>query len=144
MDEKVDQVEALLASPFFVTLSAEDLAGVLAVGRTRTFEPGQAIVTQGEPGDGMYVVLDGHAEVDVGGRFHRLGPGDLLGEMALVSQSRRMATVTATEPVEALMIPVDGFRAFLLEHPAVTLSMLQAVVARLREVEERIDAWVAS
>ena len=144
MSEMVDQVEVLLASPFFATLSPEDLARVLGVGRTTTFEPGQAIVTKGELGDGMYIVLDGQAEVDVGGRFHRLGPGDLFGEMALISQSRRIATVTARDRVEALMIPADAFRSFLLEHPAVALSMLQAVVARLREVEERIDAWMAS
>jgi CRP-like cAMP-binding protein len=64
--------------------------------------------------------------------------------MALVSAGRRMATVKAVEPVEALKIPAEGFQSFLLEHPGVALSMLRAVVDRLREVEQRIDAWMAS
>lgn len=91
----------------------------------------------------MYIVLEGEAQVDVGGRFHKLGPGDFFGEMALVSQGRRIATVKAAEPVEALEITAEDFRSFLMEHPSVALSMLKAVVDRLREVEQRLDAWMA-
>jgi CRP-like cAMP-binding protein len=54
-----------------------------------------------------------------------------------------MATVKAVEPAEALRIPAETFRTFLLEHPAVALSMLESLVDRLREVQERIDAWMA-
>jgi CRP-like cAMP-binding protein len=92
----------------------------------------------------MYVILSGSAEVDVGGRYHTLRPGDFFGEMALVSAKRRAATVRAAEPVEALRIPADAFGSFLLDHPAVAVSMLRAVVERLREVQERIDAWMGS
>jgi CRP-like cAMP-binding protein len=84
------------------------------------------------------------AEVDVGGRFHKLGRGDFFGEMALISEGQRMATVKATEAVEALRIPADEFRSFLLDHPSVAISMLKALVGRLREVEQRIDAWMAT
>ncbi len=92
----------------------------------------------------MYLITAGVAEVDVGGRFHRLGPGEFFGEMALISQGKRMATVKATEAVEALRIPVDAFQSFLLDHPSVAISMMKALVARLREVEQRIDAWMAT
>ena len=143
MDESGIEMEALRKTPFFAELSSEDLQDVLRVGEPASFEPGQAIVEQGDPADGMYILTAGAAEVDVGGRFHRLKAGDLFGEMALISPSRRMATVKAVESVAALKIPAEEFRSFMLAHPNVAVSMLRAVVERLRKVEQRIDAWMA-
>jgi monovalent cation:H+ antiporter-2, CPA2 family len=134
----------LRAIPFFAMLSDEDLEGVLQVGQTASFEPGEVIVEQGTPGDAMFVVLGGAAEVDVGGRFHRLDAGDFFGEMALITAKRRTATVKAVEPVEALRIPAEGFNAFLLAHPAIAVAMLRAVVERLGEVQARLDAWMGN
>ena len=136
--------EALRGAPFFAGLSPDDLEGILRVGRPVSFEAGQAMVELGEPGDGMYIIVAGSAEVDVGGRFHTLTTGHFFGEMALITAGKRMATVKAVEHVEALKIPADEFQSFLLEHPGVALSMLKAIVERLREVEQRIDAWMAS
>ena len=136
--------EALRGAPFFAGLSPDDLEGILRVGRPVSFEAGQAMVEQGEPGDGMYIIVAGSAEVDVGGRFHTLTTGHFFGEMALITAGKRMATVKAVEHVEALKIPADEFQSFLLEHPGVALSMLKAIVERLREVEQRLDAWMAS
>lgn len=144
MGELTVETKALQGAPFCAGLSAGDIGGILQVGRSVSFEPGQAMVEQGDAGDGMYIIVDGTAEVDVGGRFHKLTSGDFIGEMALFTTGKRMATVKAVETVQALEIPADGFQSFLLEHPAVALSMLQAVVDRLREVEQRIDAWMAS
>jgi len=136
--------EALRGAPFFAGLSPDDLEGILRVGRPVSFEAGQAMVELGEPGDGMYIIVAGSAEVDVGGRFHTLTTGHFFGEMALITAGKRMATVKAVEHVEALKIPADEFQSFLLEHPGVALSMLKAIVERLREVEQRLDAWMAS
>jgi CRP/FNR family transcriptional regulator, cyclic AMP receptor protein len=144
MTEPSIEIEALRNAPFFAGLSPSDLDGILLVGRSVSFEPGEPMVAEGDVGDGMYIIVSGAAEVDVGGRFHKLTTGNFFGEMALVSAGKRMATVKAVEPVEALKIPADGFQSFVLEHPAVALSMLRAVVDRLREVEQRIDAWMAS
>ena len=144
MSESTVETKALQSAPFFAGLSAADLQGILEVGRPVSFEPGQAIVEQGDVGDGMYIIVSGIAEVDVGGRFHKLTTGNFFGEMALITAGKRMATVKAVDRVESLMIPADAFRSFLLQHPAVALSMLQAIVERLREVEQRIDAWMAS
>jgi CRP/FNR family transcriptional regulator, cyclic AMP receptor protein len=138
------EAQALQSAPFFAGLSPDDLAGILRVGRPVSFEPGQMMVEQGELGDGMYIIVGGSAEVDVGGRFHKLTTGHFFGEMALITAGKRMATVKAVEPVEALKIPAEEFQSFLLEHPGVALSMLKAIVERLREVEQRIDAWMAS
>ena len=144
MSESTVDTKLLQGAPFFAGLSSEDLEGILHVGQSVSFAPGEAIVEHGDVGDGMYIITEGAAEVDVGGRFHRLKPGDFFGEMALISAGKRMATVKAVEPVETLKIPAEAFRGFLEAHPAVTLSILQAVVDRLREVEQRIDAWMGS
>lgn len=138
------RTNALQQTPFFAGLPVDDLEAIAAIGSTVTFEPGAAIVTEGEMGDGMYVMLSGTAEVDVGGRFHALTEGDFFGEMALISARKRIATVKATERVEALRIPADAFQSFLLAHPGVAVSMLKEIVDRLREVEQRIDAWMAN
>jgi CRP-like cAMP-binding protein len=61
--------------------------------------------------------------------------------MALFSSKRRTATATALEPVEALKVPAERFREFLLANPAIAVSVLEQVVERLREVQDRVEAW---
>jgi CRP/FNR family cyclic AMP-dependent transcriptional regulator len=86
------------------------------------------------------VILSGTAKVEVGGTVHELGPGDFFGEMALLGHTRRSASVTAAEPVEALVIETIYFDPFLIENPSVAVAILHGVVERLREVQERIDS----
>jgi CRP-like cAMP-binding protein len=142
MDELTVGRAALERMPLFAGLDREHLEDVLAVGRRVSFEPGQAIVERGDPGDAMYIVVDGAAEVDVGGRFHRLGRGDFFGEMAVLAGKPREATVKAVEPVEALRIAADDFQAFLSTNPRVAVGMLKSLVERLREVQDRLDTWI--
>ena len=142
MDEVTVGRSALERTPLFAGLDRGHLEDVLAVGRRVSFEPGQAIVERGDPGDAMYIVLGGAAEVDVGGRFHRLERGDFFGEMAVLAGKPREATVKAVEPVEALRIAADDFQAFLAANPQVAVGMLMSLVERLREVQDRLDTWI--
>jgi len=142
MDEVTVGRSALERTPLFAGLDREHLDDVLAVGRRVSFEPGQAIVERGDPGDAMYIVLGGAAEVDVGGRFHRLERGDFFGEMAVLAGKPREATVKAVEPVEALRIAADDFQAFLAANPQAAVGMLKSLVERLREVQDRLDTWI--
>ncbi len=135
---------ALRHGVLFQEIEDDALDGILQVGREASFGAGEPIFEAGDAPNGMYVVLEGEAQVDVGGRFHRLKAGDFFGEMGLLTSDRRMATVRAVEPVRALQIETDAFQQYLLEHPQVAVSMLRAVVHRLREVEQRIDAWMGS
>jgi voltage-gated potassium channel len=143
MDEHGLEIDALKQTPFFAGLADEDLEHLLEMGRHVHIEQGQNIVEQGDVGDGMYIVLDGRAQVDVGGRYHNLDPGAFFGEMALIRRRKRSATVKAVEPVTALMISAVDFRRFLLENPTVAIGMLEGLVDRLHEVQERIEAWMA-
>ena len=142
MDEVMVGLAALERTPLFAGLDREHLEDVLRVGQRVSFDTGQAIVERGDRGDAMYIMVDGAAEVDVGGRYHRLERGDFFGEMAVLAGERREATVKAVEPVEALRIPADEFQAFLLEHPHVAVGMLKSLVERLREVQDRLDTWI--
>jgi CRP/FNR family transcriptional regulator, cyclic AMP receptor protein len=142
MDEMTVGLAALERTPLFAGLDRQQLEDILAVGQRVSFEAGQAIVERGDPGDAMYIVVGGVAEVDVGGRFHRLERGDFFGEMAILAGKRREATVKAAEPVEALRIPADDFQAFLEEHPHLAVAMLKSLVERLREVQDRLDTWI--
>jgi CRP-like cAMP-binding protein len=131
------------AKGLFAGLTPEDVEGIARFGEPVTFEADHAIFESGDGGDAMYVITEGEARVDVGGRSHVLGPGDVFGEMALLAPGKRMATVRAVSAVAALQVPADAFQAFLLQHPAVGISIMKQLVIRLREVEQRIDAWMA-
>jgi CRP-like cAMP-binding protein len=128
----------------FAGVDDRDVYELFRVGQEVSFGRDEVIFEGGDRADSMFVVLEGEAQVEVGGRFHRLGPGDFFGEMALLAPDRRLATVRAAEPVRALRVPADTFRSLLLHHPHLALSMLRTLVLRLREVEQRIDAWMAS
>jgi CRP-like cAMP-binding protein len=143
VDEHELQMGALKATPFFADLDPDDLAAVLRMGRRVRFGPGQAMVERGEHSDGMYIVVSGHAQVDVGGRYHDLKAGSFFGEMALIHGGRRGATVRAVDAVEALMIPGEDFRNFLLDHPSVAVTMLETLVRRLHEIQQRVEAWMS-
>jgi CRP-like cAMP-binding protein len=127
----------------FAGLSDEDLAELLAAGERDSIGADAAVFENGDRGDAMYVVLSGEARVDVGGRFHILKAGDFFGEIAVIAPGPRMATVRAVTGLEVLRIPADRFEPFLLSHPSVGLSMMRFLAVRLREVEQRLDAWMA-
>jgi CRP-like cAMP-binding protein len=132
-------VEALRTVRFFEELTDDDLARVAKLGQRRSFAAGDALVERDSDRGGLFVVLSGSAAVDVGGATHQLGPGDFFGEMALLGHTRRSASVTASEPVEALVIETIYFEPFLMENPSVAVALLHGVVERLREVQDRVD-----
>jgi CRP-like cAMP-binding protein len=142
MSDTTVAITALERTPLFAGLGRQDLENVIGCGQRVSFEEGQAIVERLDPGDAMYVIVSGAAEVDVGGRFHRLERGDFFGEMAVIAGKPREATVKAVEHVEALRIPADGFQAFLAENPRIAVGMLKSLVERLREVQDRLDTWI--
>src|SRR5437867_12423770 len=138
-----DQPAPFHATGLFAGLGPEDLEAIERVGSPVTFGEGEAVFTSGDQGDAMYVITEGEARVDVGGRFHVMKPGDIFGEMALLAPGKRIATVQATTALTALRVPAEAFQDFLIDHPRVGLSIMKQLVIRLREVEQRIDAWMA-
>ncbi len=117
--------------PLFAELDNRQLKKLASRFRERTVGPGTKVTTEGEmSGVGFFVVGSGEASVNVGGKdVTTLGPGDHFGEIALVSESARTATVTATTELRLLEIPFWDFRDFAHANPDVTWKLLQHVVA---------------
>jgi CRP/FNR family cyclic AMP-dependent transcriptional regulator len=138
-----DQPAAFHPTGLFADLSAEDVDAIVRVGTPVSFGEGERVFSSGDQGDAMYVITDGEAKVNVGGRFHVMKVGDVFGEMALLAPGKRLATVEAVTALGALRVPAEAFQGFLVDHPRVALSIMKQLVIRLREVEQRIDAWMA-
>jgi CRP-like cAMP-binding protein len=130
---------AVLAEvPLFASLSARHLRRVAALAKLKRFERGVPVVVAGRPGDAFYVILDGEVSVGVPGRRRtRLGPGEYFGEMALLDGSPRSATVTADGDVLLLEVGRTAFARLLKQEPAITLTLLKALAARVRASESR-------
>ena len=139
MDELPAEVEALRRIPFFEDLTSEDLKRIARVGQRQRFAAGEPIVTKGGDDPGLYVLLSGAAAVEVGGRSHALRAGDFVGEMSLLAGRPRTATVTATEPVEALVVKTLYFRPFLIANPSVAVRILEVVAERLRNLQDELE-----
>jgi CRP-like cAMP-binding protein len=120
--------------PLFAELDRRQLKRLADRFRERTVTQGTTPVQEGEmSGVGFFVVADGEAIVTVdGAEVRRLGPGDHFGELALVSESERTATVTAATDLRLLEIPFWDFRDFAHANPDVMWRLLQHVVALLQ------------
>ena len=119
--------------PLFSDLDGRQLKKLADRFRERTLEPGTSVVQEGTmSGVGFFVVAEGEATVTRDGKeLATLGPGDYFGELALVSERERSATVTAKTKVRALEIPFWDFREFADGNPDVTWKLLQHVVEML-------------
>ena len=119
--------------PLFAELDNRQLKKLASRFRERTVGPGTKVTTEGEmSGVGFFVVADGEVSVSKGGEeVATLGPGDHFGELALISERERSATVTAKTEVRALEIPFWDFRDFAHANPDVTWKLLQHVVEML-------------
>ena len=97
---------------------------------------GHEIVVRGEGGVGFMVITDGTVTVKTGqGKTRKLGPGDSFGEMALLDNEGRSATITADSDVTLATIPEWNFKPFLKEHPEVAYRLLQTLSRRIRQAE---------
>ena len=101
------------------------------------FSAARAIVRQGDVGTGFFLILSGAAlVVRDGEEIARLGPGEFFGELSLLDQAPRIATVVADGPTTCLAIASWDFERLLEEQPRLAVDILRAVVRRLRALSE--------
>jgi CRP/FNR family transcriptional regulator len=97
---------------------------------------GHEITIPGDGGVGFMILTDGNVTVHtLQGKSRELGPGDSFGEMALLDDEGRSATVTADTDVTLAILPAWGFKSFLKEHPEVAYRLLQTLSRRVRQAE---------
>jgi CRP/FNR family transcriptional regulator, cyclic AMP receptor protein len=128
--------ETLARVPLFSGVKDKDLKRLGKRMQERSFNEGEVITTQGESGLGFFVIEDGNATVSRDEQVVRnLGPGDFFGEVALIDEGPRSATVVATTNLRCRGMTAWEFKPFVEEHPDVAWSLLQTLVGRLREAE---------
>jgi CRP-like cAMP-binding protein len=117
--------------PIFSGISKRDLAGVAQQADEIDVPAGKVLAQEGDIGQEFFVIDSGSAEVTRGGEHVAdLGPGDFFGEMALLEADRRTATVTATAPMELIVMTRSSFRQLDRTMPAVHATVAEAIAVR--------------
>jgi CRP/FNR family transcriptional regulator, cyclic AMP receptor protein len=121
--------DLLMQVPLFSDLDKRELEHIANAMKQRTFHAGQEIAVEGESAVGFFVIEDGHAKVTVHGEQRRmLGPGDYFGEIALITQGARTATVTADTELKTFGMTFWEFRPLVEETPSIAWKLLQGAV----------------
>jgi CRP/FNR family cyclic AMP-dependent transcriptional regulator len=134
-------VEQLSKVPLFSGCSNRDLQTISRVVKDIDHRAGTVIAREGEPGVGLFVIVEGEAEVTIGGKKKAvLGPGEFFGEIALLDGGPRTATVTAITDVKLLGLTEWVFRGLMQEHPSIAVKTLQQMAGRLRSATQAATA----
>ena len=134
---EIERMLELRRVPLFERLEPEDLQRVAAVADERSFAAGEVIVREGEVSDELFVLLDGtvrveRAEPDGSSRELRTyGPGDHFGELAVLLERPRVATVVALDDIRTLVIGGDALTSILRERPDAAMAMLATLAERI-------------
>jgi len=98
---------------------------------------GKVLMRQGETGDEMFIVATGRFTIERNGQFVRdIGPGGVIGEMALVSEGPRTATVIAAEPSRILLAGHREFHTLMEQHPTIRMHILEGLATKIRFLDE--------
>jgi CRP-like cAMP-binding protein len=118
--------------PLFEHCSKRELEAIASVADEIDLADGKELMREGDPGREFFVILEGTAEVTQDGeRINSLDAGDFFGEIALISEVPRTATVTATSPLRALVVTARSFNRLVEEVPEVQRHVLAAAVERM-------------
>jgi CRP/FNR family transcriptional regulator, cyclic AMP receptor protein len=130
--------ELIRQVPLFSELDKRELQGLSSSMKERTFKAGDTIANEGQSGIGFFLIEEGEASVSVGGQERAsLGPGDHFGEVALIDDGARTATVTAKSDLRTYGITSWEFRPLVEQNASLAWKLLQQMAKRLRDAEQR-------
>jgi hypothetical protein len=135
----LERILLLREIPIFAELPPEDLKLIAEIAHEEWFPLNTVIFNQGEEGNMMFVIVEGRLRVlramnGVEQELAQRGPGDFVGEMAIIESVARSATLRTQTDVRLLAIDGDTFKAILHERPDVSFAVLRSVSRRLREM----------
>jgi CRP/FNR family transcriptional regulator, cyclic AMP receptor protein len=131
-------VETLQKVPLFAGLEGRDLERIADSFKERTYSAGDTIASEGQGGAGFFVIADGTARVTVQDQERStLGPGDYFGEIALIDEGARTATVTAETDMTCYAMTFWEFRPIVETDARIAWKLVQALAHKLREAEAR-------
>ena len=133
-------MEVLRQVPLFSNLDEKDLDQLSRQMHERRFPEGAEVTTEGATGAGFFVIIEGNADVSIGGE-HRatLGPGDHFGEVALIDDGVRSASIMAATDLLCYGLTPWEFRPFVEDHPQVAWALLETLARRARESSPSAD-----
>jgi CRP/FNR family cyclic AMP-dependent transcriptional regulator len=136
----------LKSVPMFAAFPEDQLRTLATLVARRSAPRGSVIMAEGDQVDSLYIVMSGRLKVMMGEADGKevilgiLGPGEFFGEMGLIDDQPRSASVVAIEPCELLSVTKRAFRKCLLENVEVAMAVLRVVVRRLREADRKIGS----
>jgi CRP/FNR family cyclic AMP-dependent transcriptional regulator len=131
------KVKALKRAPLFEGLSRKELTQLARVTEDIELRKGQVLCKEGEIGHEFFVIVDGKAEITrKGKKVTQRGGGEFIGEIALIEEVPRTATVTAQTPMRAFVLTNRDFHHLLEQNPTVERKVLRALARRLAELSE--------
>jgi CRP/FNR family cyclic AMP-dependent transcriptional regulator len=137
MLRKNAKVELIKSVPLFSECSRKHLSEIAAIADEIDLKEGKELTKEGRPGREFFILVEGTADVKKGSRrINQMDAGDFFGEISLVTQRPRTATVTATSPVRALVITDRSFRTLLEHQPEIQGKVMSALAARLGPDED--------
>lgn len=133
MGSKKDLADVLETVGLFSRCTTRERRAVARHAQTASLPAGTDLVVEGEPGDALFIILDGKAAVRRDGvEVNQVGPGSHFGELAILDGAPRSATVTATTDVKVAVLGIRMFRTLLREVPDLAEQMLVGLAAELR------------
>ena len=138
-----EEVDLLRAIPLFAKMEPSKLKLLAFTSERLTFRPGQDVCRQGDMGDAAYVIVDGDADVIIdtpGGPITvaTIGKNDFVGEIAILCDVPRTATVTATSKLDTLKISKDLFFRLVQEFPTMAVEIMRELVHRLEMTNNQL------
>ena len=131
-------LDHLASVPLFSGCTTKELRDIAKATVELTLDEGKEFVTQGDVGREAFIIVEGTADVSRGGNtIATLGPGDCVGELALLDHGPRTATVVATSPLTVLVLGPREFSGLLDEVPTLTHKILAALAGRVRELDSK-------
>jgi CRP/FNR family transcriptional regulator, cyclic AMP receptor protein len=146
-----EETEALKRIPLFAKLDPAKLKLLAFMSQRLSFDPGQAVFAQGDPGDAAYIVLEGEASVSIdtpGGpvTIARLLKNEIVGEIAILCDVPRTAHVHASgdKPLDCLKIEKDDFLALVNEFPSMGVEIMRELARRIVKTNNQLRQAMAA
>jgi CRP/FNR family transcriptional regulator, cyclic AMP receptor protein len=130
-------VEALQKVPLFADLTLQEAQQIAKLFKERRFAKGETVVKEGSGGAAFFVIESGEATIFIGGKPHStLKPGDYFGEIALIDEGTRMATITATTDMVCYGVTFWDFRPLVEANGVIGWKLLQRMAKMLRDARQ--------
>lgn len=140
-----DIILRLKSIEIFEGLAVGELAAVASVTEEASFDEQRVVIQQGDPGNTLYLVIDGEVAVikrqEDGGELEldRIGSGDYFGEMALFEQIPRTATIRTVKPCRMLLLHKQQFDEMVREYPQIALEICKVLSSRIRKLHQKVN-----